>query len=154
MVYRWYWSPVQHLHLLRSANSYTAQYAEQVNCVTPLGILADLYDKLCSLPILEGVSHHRDRESVRAVHTGIDDWSKNTKTTLSELLRLSEDKYIIEEKKLLHAVRDAVKRFVVSWDRKAKCDELYQQPIKKKMESVEKSNDLFKEYRSMPWGMR
>jgi hypothetical protein len=43
-------------------------------------------------------------------------------------------------------VRDAVKRFVVSRDRKAECDESRRQPLKKKIESVGKSNDLFKEY--------
>lgn len=129
-----------------TADAYMAQYGERIRYVTALGDLVNLYGKLCNVPGLGGIMHAQQREGARAVQSGIDIWCKYTRTTLPGLLWLPENKYASQEKELLDTVRRAVKRFVVFWDGKRQCDELYRKPVGKHLEDYDKGQELFREY--------
>ncbi|KAH5081429.1 hypothetical protein HBI55_127800 [Parastagonospora nodorum] len=98
-----------------TTDEYLAHRGERVSFVTPVGALENLYERLCALPNLTGLLHSQHRESVRAVRSEIDLWSKRTNVKLPALLRLPDEKYAAQEKELLGMVRRSVKGFVLLW---------------------------------------
>lgn len=94
--------------------TYLARYVDRFRLTAPLGTARILFENLADTEGMAGLEARIDRDAVKALEKGIQEWQTRSSSSIAELLRKPESIFMRRQEEVLAVIQESLDEFVLS----------------------------------------